>query len=266
MNGKYKLNDRKALPIGASGKTYLIIYVILFFSIVSCNAQNTENKKVAIITQQINKKEMENNKEDMHDNLKNYIPVKELNIKEFNAKSKRGKRNFVDGGMEVEQWVDDEFPSGKVIGYIENRKYPNSAYKFYSEYDENGKLVKTSISFYGMITGFVCVYNTVGETIKKEDWDIPYKFSIDDLIDKMRTEYDIDIADTRICNSIDRGVDEEYNNTPLYNMYLFGDPIKYQLICYVIDGNTGETLFITTRHIRENRESINDEYYNSLKK
>ncbi|MCL1786412.1 MAG: hypothetical protein FWG38_00380 [Defluviitaleaceae bacterium] len=213
-----------------------------------------------------NSKEMEENKDNLHDNLKNYIPVKEFNIEEFNAKRNRNTCRFVDEeGMEVEQTVSTEYPSGKVKKYWEHRKYPNSGYKFYSEYDANGILVETSISFYGMVTGFICFYNTSGNIINKEDWDEPYKFSIDDLINKMKTQYDIDIVDTRICSVISRGVYDKYNNTPLYSVYLYGDPKEHQLICYVIDGNTGKTLYATTRYIRDDRKSIIDEYFNSLK-
>jgi uncharacterized protein YxeA len=223
----------------------------------------TNNKQVLNTVNMIEKEKTEMK---TYNIFKDFEPAKEFNIKEFDAKGDGNDYHFVDSnGMEVKQRLFDEFPSGKVTNYVENRNYPNSAYKFYSEYDANGKLLKTSISFYGMVVGFMCFYNTAGEIIKKEDWDMPYKFSVDNLIDKMKTEYDIDIVDTKICNDILRGVYEKHGNNPLYDVYLYGHPMKYQLICYVIDGNTGETLFTTTRHIRENREPITDEYFNSLK-
>jgi len=210
---------------------------------------------------------MGKNKDNIHNNLKNYIPIKELNIKEFNVKRNGNNYHFVDdNGMEVVQIVNTEFPSGKVTGYIEKRKFPNSAYMLYCEYNVNGALVKTLISFHGMEAGFMCFYDVSGEIIKKEDLDILYKFSIDNLIDKMRMEYDIDIVDTKICINVSRGVYKKYNNNPLYCVYINGDIISGQFICYVIDGDTGETLFTTTRYKGEKKGALTDEYFNSLKK
>ena len=249
-------------------KKYILCITVLLLLVFNCNLQNAENKKQQSLYKEINLKEMEHNTENLHDNLKNYIPIKEFDIKKFNAKcGERSSYHFVDeNGMEVEQWVNDEFsPRRRVFGYTEKRRFPNSAYMFYSEYDANGKLIKTHISFHGMVTEFIYFYNTDGEIIKKEDRDMPYKFSIDNLIRKMEKEYNVDIVDTRICNRVLRGVYGEYNNIPLYEVCLFGIS-RTQVICYLIDGNTGETLFTTTRNLRELRESIADEYLNSLKK
>jgi hypothetical protein len=96
--------------------------------------------------------------------------------------------------------------------------------------------------------------------------DTPYPFSIDDLIDKMKEEYSVDIIDSRICHSVSREVYEEYGNLPLYVVYLWGVPVKSRVVGYLIDGNTGETLFTATRNIREQSEPLVVEYFNSLKK
>ena len=218
-------------------------------------------------TESDNNMVMKQNNKETHNVFKDYIPVKQLNIKEFNAKRNSSNCYFIDdNGIAVEQTVSTKFPSGEVTDYIENRKFSNSGYEFYSEYDASGKLVKTLVSFYGMETGFMCFYNLLGEIIKKEDLDIHYKFSIDGLIDKMKAEYKVDITDTRICFNVVRGIYEKHNDIPLYSVYLYGVPVRSQLICYVIDGNTEKTLFTTTRYLNEKRESITDEYFNSLKK
>ena len=253
--------------MGNNKTTYLIIYMALLFCMESCYSHNAENKKEVMISKNENSKEMEKNKDNIHGNLKKYIPIKELNIKEFDAKRKGSHCHFVDvNGMEVVQTVNAEFPSGEVIRYIEKRKFPGSAYMFYSEYNAKGILVKTLIAFHGTEVGFMRFYDTSGEIIKKEDLDISYKFSTDNLIEKMKAEYGIDIVDTKICYNVTRGIYKEHNNNPLYCVYINGDMVSGQFICYVIDGNTGETLFTTIRNRGEKKDSIADEYFNSLKK
>lgn len=246
-------------------RAYIVVFTILLLNIASCNSQNVENKKEEISTQKINSTEM-NEKDNIHNNLKNYILQKEINLKEFNTKREGNSYSFIDNdGMEVEQTVNSKFPSGKVTGYFEYRKYPNSAYEIYSEYSADGKLTKSLILFHGMEIGFMYFYNTYGEIISKEDLDVAYKFSVDNLINKMKTQYDIDIVDTQICVSITRGIYKEYNNSPLYCVEAHEDKAINLLIYYVVDGNTGETLFTTNRYLFDEREAVTDEYFNSLK-
>lgn len=248
-------------------RAYIISFFVLLLLITySCNSQNSNNKTEIIFTQKIDSNKMENNKDNLHDNFKNHIPLKRFNIKEFNTKGDGNKYHFIDNnGMEVSQRVDDLFPSGKVIKYIEIRKYPNSAYEIYNEYDANGILKKSLISFHGMEVGFMYFYNADGEIIHKENLDVLYKFSIDDLINKMKVEHNIDIVNTNVCISITRGIYKEYDNNPLYCIEVYEDKAIGKLICYVIDGNTGKTLFTTNRYLFEEKESITDEYFNSLK-
>ena len=253
------------LAMGNSKKTFINIFALLLLITVSCNSQNSKNENKIIDIQIITEKEMEQDKRKTHNVFENYNPIKQFNIKGFNAKNKRGEYNFVDDGMEVLQMKNVEYPSGKVNGYYEYRKYPNSAYEFFSEYDVNGFLLHTIVTFHSIEFGIVKHYDSSGNIVKEENLDIPYKFSIDDLIDKMKAEYDVNITDSRICVSVDRGIEEKYNSNPLYDVYINADPTGRQQICYVIDGLTGETLFTTTRYRGEKRGSLTDEYFNSLK-
>ena len=247
-------------------KSYLIIFALLLVIITSCGSRNFENKTT--VNQIINKKEMEQNKKETYNVFKDYIPAKKINITDFNIR--RGKRSdchFIDdNGMEVYQRANIEYPSGKVEDYWEYRKYPNSAYEFTSNYDAKGLLLKTITTFHDTLFGLIKYYDDSGNVTKEEDLDIPYKFSIDDLITKMKTEYNVNITDSRICQRISRGIEVEYNNSPLYCVYMAADPISGQFLCYVIDGITGETLYTTTRYRGEKRGALTDEYFDSLKK
>jgi len=245
-------------------KKCLNIFIVLLI-ITSCNTQNSENKTK--VSQIIANKEMEQKKKETYNVFNDYFPAEKFDITEFNVKRK-GKDDyyFIDNNdMEVHQFVDEEYPF-KVRGYWEKRKYPNFAYEFVSAYNAKGLLLHTVTIFQSVEFGLVKYYDDSGNVTKEEDLDIPYKFSIDDLITKMKTEYNVDITDSRICRSIGRGIEAEYNNSPLYDVYMVADPISGQFLCYVIDGITGETLYTTTRYRGEKRGALTDEYFNSLKK
>jgi len=250
--------------MGYIKKLYIIIFTFIFFGFIGCVQNNSKyNKKISFI-KQINTIEMENQKYNLHYNFKDYIPHKNFNTKEFYAKSDGYKYQFIDDdGMKVEQTLNIGFSPEEVVGYFEYRRFPFSAYRFYSEYDANGNLTLTATAFFGITSGFACYYNKSGEVIKKENLDVQFKFSIDDLIAKMKNEYDLDVVDIRICVDIERGVYKNHKNKPLYGVYLPIIPVG-QRFCYVIDGDTGETLYSTTRFIFDNKFSLADEYFNSL--
>ena len=70
----------------------------------------------------------------------------------------------------------------------------------------------------------------------------------------MKKEYNIDIVDIRICSQARRGIlDNNNNNKPIYSISMYG-ATESQLICYLIDGNDGKTLFTTTRNLRGDRK------------
>ncbi len=237
-------------------KSFISIFALLLFIIISCNSKTNNNKTTD--NQILFEKKMKQNKKETHNVFENYSPVRRFDINRFNAESNGGKYNFIDAGMEVHQMDNAEYPSGKINGYYEYRQYPNSAYEFFSEDDAKGLLIQTLTEFYTFQFGTIKYYNSSGSVVEEENLDVPYKLSVDDLIDKMKTEYDIDITDSRICRRVERGVYEEHNNNPLYGVWL-------QPTCYVIDGITGKTLYTTTRYPFEKRGSLVNEYFKFLK-
>jgi hypothetical protein len=152
---------------------------------------------------------------------------------------------------------------GKVNGYWENRKYPNSPYRFVCSYDANGLLIHTLTTFYSIEFGVIRYYDNLGNITQEKDLDIPYKFCIDNLIDKMSDEYEIDILNSKLIWDVNRYFMKEIN-IPFYEIsvrdLIITDGIIY---VYLINGSTGETLLITTRETEWNgevEEKVYDEY------
>ena len=234
---------------------------IIFISLlvfVGCNSQSL-NKNIEVMEQQ------ECNEKKYHE------PETKINMKfdtvQFKQANRYGKYSFIDtDGMEVTQRVSTEFPSGKVEKYIENRSFPNSPYRFYSEYDDKGNIIKYIKSFSAFHIGVGLYYDSVGNIVKEENFDAPYPFSVNDLINKMREEYGADLLNKN-NGSASRYQEKEHLGIPLYmvNYFIIDTPFKN---VYLINGNTGETMFISKRTIWEtddNEISVLDEYLNSLK-
>jgi hypothetical protein len=210
--------------------------------------------------------EQEEFKKEKYNVFRDYSPVKQLDVKTFNAKNRYGEYRFTEAdGMEVKQRVNDEFPSGKVSGYVEYREYPNSAYEFYSEYDEKGLLIHSLTTFYNIEFGTIHYYDNRDNISKKNYLEDHYTFSIDDLIDKMKEEYDHDLLNIKNGYAI-RWLEPQLSEIPLYQVHAFIDTTFMNV--YLINGNTGETMFVTQRTIWYTGDFYEmpalEEYLNSL--
>ena len=209
------------------------------------------------------------NTQQMEPNSEKMIVMK-FDINAFNANNKYGVYKFIDtNGAEVEQTADKELPSGIVSGYYEYRKYPNSPYEYYNEYNASGNIIKSNASFYYATTGIGREYDGHGNIIKETNFDSGYSFSIAMLIEKMKEEYEIDLLNEK-DKSVYRYFDEEYLHIFVYIVELRIDTpsVKYRDI-YLIDANTGETLYMRKRPLEEDPfgfvEPIEEEYANSKK-
>jgi len=240
------------MAMGNFKKICIISFILCI--ILNCNFNNTKMEA----------KEMAQNQKETHNVFANYTPAKQFDIKKFNAKSNGNiDYQFVDNnGMEVYQLLDEEYPSEKVNGYYEKRKYPNSAYTFVSGYDASGLLTHTITRFYDVQFGTIKYYDNSSKVIREDNLDIPYKFSVDDLIDKMKKEYDIDILNTKLIRNIKRYFEEKINMV-FYEVMIWDLVIDGIMHIYLINGNTGETLLITNRETewsRQPKERVVDEY------
>lgn len=249
-------NKKKCEKIKRFTNELLIIFVLI--SAISCNSKNAIDKNKSEIT------EITENKYKMED-----IEIKKkFDIATFDQKNSASRYEFIDSnGVEVMQWAYEDFPSGKVNVYIEERNYPNSPYKLTCAYDSEGNIVQSVRTFYRVYYEDVALdYDKNGNVISKTEMDIPCEFSVLELIEKMKQEYEIDLLD-KANNEVSRYPENEFLNISVYEVYHVSVTHKD---VYLIDGNLGKTLYVTKRPIigdgMQRRISIVEEYFNSLKK
>lgn len=192
-------------------------------------------------------------------------------IKKFDIESYKKKRdtdiNFTDrDGMLVRQWSGENELDGKY--YIDERHYPNSPYLYCIEYDEKGRIKNFITNFYHIIIGKTIYYNTFGGIVKEVDEDAPYKFSINDLIVKMKCEYNMLIEDKNKVWNVGRYIED---HTPLYVISEKNGDFHENL--YLINGYNGKTLYIKKDSYRDvdsdnicTEEELNETLYQEYKR
>lgn len=122
--------------------------------------------------------------------------MKKFDLKTFNERKKENttycryiKKN--DDGKNVETYLIENNDS-----YQETNTTLNTPIKERYMYDKNTlKITKKITSFYDCIIGFRKEYDENGILIKEINNDKPYTFSWQDLVQKMKMEYDIDLMD-----------------------------------------------------------------------
>ncbi|PKF75989.1 hypothetical protein CW752_01370 [Chryseobacterium sp. PMSZPI] len=132
---------------------------------------------------------------------------------------------------------------------VEIRK-PNSPYKTIKTYHKNSSPKSISKIFYSFPVGIFKEYDESGKLIREVNNDTPYKFSIDDLINKIKKEYDVDIVGdykdsdkTQIMVNRWLGYKEDWSiykkNVPMYQVSIRdkGTPIVLE-----INALTGDTI------------------------
>ena len=128
---------------------------------------------------------------------------------------------------------------------IEKADITNPKKKFYM-YDKRTKnLLLAGQTFYSMEIGKWNYYDKLGKSIKELDMDESFPFSIENLIKKLKTEYNIDLLDVSKKIIVSRG---EVNNQSYYEILIPIIPAiqgEYEFKKYNIDGKTGETLLDT---------------------
>jgi hypothetical protein len=79
--------------------------------------------------------------------------------------------------------------------YAERKRLGNSAYSTYKVYNENLNMIQESEQFQnGMIMGWQAEYDDMGKLVKTYDADKDFNFTIDDLIKKIKEEYNVDLT------------------------------------------------------------------------
>ena len=213
-------------------------------------------------------------------NYKGKSMIRYFDIEEFKRKSTTNiGYDCIEGGMRV--FYERIFNSkDKHIGYIERRVSIDTPYSYYYEYDLRGRLRLSLKSFYSFYIGKQCYYDTLGRVIETIDHDIPYKFTLDAFIEKMKNEYGYDALDKKIVTDVYRDEGKEDLHRPWYKVFCLEEANAFYGNRYLIDGTTGETLYVE-QHIRVHGEgsekqieailagapeTIQDKYLYELKK
>ena len=165
-------------------------------------------------------------------------------IKTFNEKQDRsGCYEYKTYDMSIEQRAD--YDSNKqLVGYIEVCEELNRPYRYYYKYDTRGNLRHMSVSFSRFHIGNEYYYDSLGRITETIDYSAPYKFKLSDLIEKMKKEYGCDILDKERVADVCRSDGKEDLKRPWYSVYYLyaNDPMCGDE--YLIDGTTGETLYV----------------------
>ena len=192
--------------------------------------------------------------------MKRYFDIKTFNENQDRA----GYYEFKTYDMSIEQ--RKRYDSNKqLIGYIEVCEELRRPYRYYYEYDTKGNLRHMSVSFCGFHIGNEYYYDSLGQITKTIDYSVPYKFKLSDLIEKMKKEYGCDILDKERTSEVCRSDGKRDLKRPWYSVYyletenrMFGDE-------YLIDGTTGETLYIL-KHLPIDEWWDQETYWNAKMK
>ena len=132
-------------------------------------------------------------------------------------------------------------------------------------YIKTGVLRKGTTLFYGMSIGKTYTYNEKGKLIKEENWDAPYKVSIEELITICKRKLNLDLMDMSLKLTVER-----YNEEKAIYIIRIPDPdtmtgIEAKYI--TISADNGEILLEKEIHSKEEfQESIEEIHNPSLNK
>lgn len=205
-----------------------IILALLLFNAIGCKSQE---KKENLITKQ---------KDTMkHFDKKNYNDLmKNPNFATYGY-------YFDDAKTKIQVYSNS---GGK--GYIRRIKKYNSPYVQINSFYENGNLQFEGLQFYVFLVGINKEFDDNGKLIKETNNDLLYKFSIDDLREKLKREYQVDIVSdykdsdlTLIIVNRWEGYDSDggiyKKGTPMYQVKL---TTKKGIVNLEVNALNGETI------------------------
>ena len=127
-------------------------------------------------------------------------------------------------------------------------------------YIKTGVLRKGTTLFYGMSIGKTYTYNEKGKLIKEENWDTPYKVSIEELITICKQKLNLDLMDMSLKLTVER-----YNEEKAIYIIRIPDPdtmtgIEAKYI--TISADNGEILLEKEIHSKEEYKESMEEIHN----
>lgn len=162
------------------------------------------------------------------------------------------------GNDRVEISIGEKTKQIKLTNIIDPYMY---VYRYYAKTDI---LMQESKFFYSVLIGKTYTYNEIGKLIKEENWDAPYKVSIEELITICKRKLNLDLMDISLDLTI-RRYDKE---NPIYIIRIpdpdtmTGIEAKY----ITISADNGEILLEKEIHSKkEYKESMEEIHNPSLK-
>ena len=172
-------------------------------------------------------------------NMKRYFDIKTFNENQ----DRSGDYRYTTYDMSIRQY--SLYDSNRLLeGYVEDCRELHTPYSYYYRYDTRGRLRQMSVSFSGIHIGKAYSYDSLGQITEEKDYSAPYKFKLSDLIEKMKKEYGCDLLNKERTYRVSRSKGERNLKRPWYSVYYLDANEHMSGDEYLIDGTTGETLYI----------------------
>jgi len=171
--------------------------------------------------------------------MKRYFDIKTFN----ESQNRSGNYRYTTYDMSIRQYTLYD-SDGPLTGYIEDCRELHTPYSYYYRYDTRGRLRQMSVSFSGFHIGKAYSYDSLGQITEEKDYSAPYKFKLSDLIEKMKKEYGCDLLNKERTYRVSRSKGERDLKRPWYSVYYLDANDDMCGDEYLIDGTTGETLYV----------------------
>lgn len=233
-----------------------IILAMLLFSLSNCDGQNKKNETSKTVNNPLNQ---------IKNNTMEYYNENEYRNWQFDPEYCSPQFPCA----EEDKSLMKENERVRIITYEKKtiqteRSSIINPYKTVKVYSfKNKNLLNISEDFYSVPVSYK-KYDEKGNLIEEKDYNKPYKFSIRDLVEKIKKEYHINLEDKREkAFAGRRSKDGIFYYEVNIDMKV---PLITELKYILLDGNTGKTLFTTTYYTKGEGRNPFDEYLETLKK
>lgn len=217
----------------------IILYILLFFNITNCQSQKYNlNSEKNIMTK--------------------------FNIENFRGLSLDEKYSQSPNDVFYKNKQESvRITTGKTNIQVERSDDVESQYKSIEIYSiKDSLLIKEGEYFSYFPIGIWREYEN-GELIKSVNYDEGFNFSIENLIKKMKKEFEIDIMNKRrtLCY---RYLNKETNKSFYEVCHRITDESE-QLDCFLFDGNSGVLLYRVEQFQQDKNGSLYEQYKSIIK-
>ena len=157
------------------------------------------------------------------------------------------------GNDRVEISIGEKTKQIKLTNIIDPYMY---VYRYYAKTDI---LMQESKFFYSVLIGKTYTYNEIGKLIKEENWDAPYKVSVEELIAICKQKLNLDLLDKSLKITIHRYNEEK----AIYIIRIpFPNTRNTKAKYITISADNGEILLEKEIHSKEEYKESMEEIHN----